>query len=112
LGEIGSELLQVHASLDRSREASAEVAQEAARVGGAAADAERALAEMGDRLRQATGSDPETARTLAEATEYARCLVGALTTLSGKVPQNVVVAALRPALEPLQRLLGGDDDEG
>jgi methyl-accepting chemotaxis protein len=110
LGEIGSELLQVHASLDRTREASAEVAQEAARVGGSSADAERALSEMGERLKRATGSDPETARAIAEASEHARALVASLTALSGKGSQLLVVATLRPALEPLLRLLEGDDD--
>jgi len=110
LGEIGSELLQVHASLDRAREASAEVAQEAARVGGASADAERALAEMGDRLKTTTGSDPETARAVADATEHARALVAALGSLSGKAPQTLVLAALRPVLEPLLQLLDGDSE--
>jgi methyl-accepting chemotaxis protein len=112
LGEIGAELVQVHASLDRAREAAAEVAQEAARVGGASADAERALAEVGDHLKRSTGSDPETARAIADATEHARALVTALGTLSGRAPQAVVLAALRPALEPLLRLLEGDEDEG
>jgi methyl-accepting chemotaxis protein len=111
LAEIGSELLQVNASLDRAREGAAEVAQEAARVGGASADAERALVDMGDRLRKATGSDPESARAIAEAAEHARALVSALGLLSGKVPQAVVVAALRPVLEPLSRLLDGEDEE-
>lgn len=110
LSEIGSELVQVHGSLDRAREAAAEVAQEAARVGGASADAERALAEMTDRLKQATGSDPETSRLIAEATEHARALVGALGQLSGKVPQALVVGALRPVLEPLFRFLEGDEE--
>jgi methyl-accepting chemotaxis protein len=111
LSEIGSELLQVHGSLDRAREASAEVAQEAARVGGASADAERALAEMGDSLKKATGSDPETARAIADATEHARALVSALGTLSGKVPQAIVLSAMRPVLEPLARLLEGDEEQ-
>lgn len=110
LGEFGSELTQVHSSLDRAREDSAEVAQEAARVGGAASDADRALAEMGDRLRKATGSDPETARALADATDHARSLVMALGSLTGEAPQTLVVAALRPILEPLLRLLDGEDD--
>ncbi len=110
LNEIGSELVQVHSSLDRAREAAAEVAQEAARVGGASADAERALAEMGDQLKRTTGSDPETARAIADATEHARALVSALGTLSGRAPQAVVLSALRPALEPLVRLLEGDDE--
>jgi methyl-accepting chemotaxis protein len=111
LAEIGSELLQVNNGVDRTREAAAEVAQEAARVGGASADAERALVDIGDRLRKATGSDPETARAIGEATEHARALVSALGTLSGKVPQALVVSALRPVLEPLARMLDGEDDE-
>lgn len=105
LGEIGSELVQVHASLDRAREASAEVAQEAARVGGASADAERALTEMSDHMKSATGSDPETARAISEVTEHARALVSALSTISGKAPQAIALAALRPVLEPLFQLL-------
>lgn len=112
LGEIGSELLQVHANLDRAREASAEVAQEAARASGASADAERALVEMSERLRTTTGSDPETARTIAEAAEHAKALVAALTTLNGKAPQAVILAALRPMIEPIVRMLGGDDEPG
>jgi methyl-accepting chemotaxis protein len=111
LAEIGSELLQVNASLDRAREAAAEVAQEAARVSGASAEAERALVDIGDRLRKTTGSDPETARAIGEATDHARALVAALGTLSGKVPQALVVSALRPVLEPLSRMLDGEDDE-
>lgn len=111
LAEIGSELLQVNASLDRTRESAAEVAQEAARVGGASADAERALVEIGDRFRKTTGSDPETAKAIAEATDHARALVAALGTLSGKVPQSLVVTALRPVLEPLSRMLDAEDDE-
>ena len=111
LAEIGSELVQVNASLDRAREAAAEVAQEAARVGGASADAERALGEIGDRFKRTTGSDPETSRAIAEATEHARALVGALGILSGKVPQALVASALRPVLEPLARMLEGDDEE-
>ena len=111
LSEIGAELLQVHTSLDRAREAAAEVAQEAARVGGASADAERALADVKNGLQKATGSDPETARAISEATEHARALVGALGTLSGKVPQALIVSALRLVLEPLARLLEGAEDE-
>lgn len=111
LSEIGAELLQVHTSLDRAREAAAEVAQEAARVGGASADAERALADVKNGLQKATGSDPETARAISEATEHARALVGALGTLSGKVPHALIVSALRPVLEPLARLLEGAEDE-
>lgn len=111
LSEIGAELLQVHTSLDRAREAAAEVAQEAARVGGASADAERALVDVKNGLQKATGSDPETARAISEATEHARALVGALGTLSGKVPQTLILSALRPVLEPLARLLEGAEDE-
>lgn len=112
LGEIGGELLQVHANLDRARDAAAEVAQEAARASGASADAERALVEMSERLKATTGSDPETARSIAEAAEHAKALVAALTTLNGKAPQAVILAALRPMIEPLVRMLSGDDEPG
>jgi len=111
LGDLGSELTQVNASLDRARELSAEIAQEASRVGGASADAERALLELGERLEKATGSDPEIARAIAEATEHARALAASLGALSGKAPRALVVAALRPVLEPLTRLFGDDDAE-
>ena len=111
LGEIGSELLQVHSSLDRARESSAEVAQEAARASGASADAERALVEIGDRLKTTTGSDPETARAISDATDHARALVAALAALRGKAPPDLVVAALKPVLDPLLRLLDGEEDE-
>ncbi|MBX3205635.1 MAG: hypothetical protein KF764_11250 [Labilithrix sp.] len=110
LGEIGSELSQVNSSLDRAREASAEVAEEAARVAGASADADRALSEIGERLEKTTGSDPATARAIADATEHARALVAALGALRGKAPQTIVVAALRPVLEPLLSLLEGEDE--
>jgi methyl-accepting chemotaxis protein len=111
LGEIGSELLQVHASLDRAREASAEVAQEAARASGASSDAERALDDLGERLKKATKTDPETARALTDATQHARALVTSLAALRGKAPQTIVIAALRPVLEPLFRALDGESGE-
>lgn len=109
LGEVGSELLAVHGNLDRAREAASEVAQEAARVGGAAADAERALAEMKERLSKSTGTDPETSRAIAEASDHARALVNTLGALTGRAPKAVVLAAMRPVLEPLSKLL--DDEE-
>jgi hypothetical protein len=110
LGEIGSELLQVQSNLDVARESAAEVAQEAARVGGAAARVERALTETSERLKMTTGTDAETARAIAEATEQARVLVALLGNLGDKAPQGIVAAALRPVLEPLLRLLEGEDD--
>lgn len=109
LAEVGTELSQLNTSLERAREASAEVAQEATRAGASASDAERALGELGERLRKATGNDPETVRAIAEATEHARSLVAALGALSGKVPQGLVVTALRPMLDPLVRLLADDE---
>lgn len=110
LGEVGAELLQVHGNLDRTRESASEVAQEAARVGGASADAERALGDMKERLRKSTGSDPETARAIAEASDHARALVNALGALTGRAPKAVVLAAMRPVLEPLGKLLDDEED--
>jgi len=110
LGEVGSELVQVHASLDRAREASSEVAQEAARASGSASDAERALVEVGERLRKTTGMNPELARAVADATEHARALVAELVALRAHAPPPVVLSALRPVLEPLLRMLEGEED--
>jgi methyl-accepting chemotaxis protein len=111
LAEIGSELLQANASLERTRDTAAEVSQEATRVGGASGDAERALTDIGARLRRSTGSDPETARAIAVAGDHARALVEALTSLAGKVPPGLVATSLRPVLEPISRLLDGDDPD-
>lgn len=108
LGEIGGDLGQVGAHVDRAREASSELGQEVARTGSAVADAERALGEISERMKQATGTDPETAKAMSEAEQHARALVGSLATLSGKVPRSLLVRALRPALEPLLRLLDPD----
>jgi len=110
LGEIGGELGHVHTSLERVREGSAEAGQEASRLGSAAADAERALVEMGERLKNNTGTDPETARAVTEAIEHARALVAALAVVTAKAPRTVVASALAPVLEPVLRLLEGDDE--
>jgi len=111
LAEISSELQQVTQGVDRAREASAEVSQEAARAGGLLADGERAASDMSDRLRNATGTDPETARAVAEVEQHARALVGALARLTGKVPRALVMTTLRPVLEPLFGMFESDADE-
>ncbi len=99
----------VTALIAKVRESSAEASQEAARVGSAAVDAERALGELNARLRSATGSDPETARAIADAMDHARALVSALAVATAKAPRALVLAALRPVLEPLFRLVEGED---
>jgi methyl-accepting chemotaxis protein len=109
LSEIGGELAQLNAHLDQVREASGEVAHEAARASAAAAEADRVLVEMGDGLRKTTDSDPETVMAVAEASEHARALMTSLATLSGKVPRTLLVSALRPMLDPLARVLAEDD---
>ncbi|MBX3229880.1 MAG: hypothetical protein KIT84_06055 [Labilithrix sp.] len=111
LGEIGGELGHVHTNLERVREGSAEAAQVAARLGSDAADAERALVDMGDRLKSNTGTDPETARAIAETLEHARALVAALGVVTAKAPRALVASALAPVLEPVMRLLDGDDED-
>jgi hypothetical protein len=89
-------------------------------VTAAATEAERSIVELGARLQEATGSDPETAKLVAQANEHARALVSSLSALGalgGKDPK-LVLAALRPVLGPLSRLLGdtstasGDEDAG
>jgi hypothetical protein len=70
--------------------------------------------DIGERVKKTTGSDPETVRAISEASERARALVTSMSTLSGKVPRALLAAAMRPALEPLARLLAeeGPDDDG
>jgi methyl-accepting chemotaxis protein len=110
LGEIGSDLAQVNVSLDRTREAASEVAHEAGRAVDATADADRALVEIAERLKATTGSDPEVARSVADATEHARALVAELVALRSHAPPALILAALRPVLDPLLRMLEGDEE--
>jgi methyl-accepting chemotaxis protein len=110
LTEVGSGLAQVRGSLDQTREATADVAHEATRAAGASANAERALVEIGDRFKETTGIDPDLARSVADATEHARALVAELAALRSKAPPSLVLSALRPVLDPLLRMLEGDDE--
>jgi methyl-accepting chemotaxis protein len=107
--EVVSELAQLASYVGQARETTADVAQEAARAAGSCTEAEGALLDIGEKLRKATGSDPETVRAIAETAENARALVNSLTTLSGKVPRNLLLSALRPMLDPLARLLAEED---
>lgn len=109
LAEVGSELAALNTSTANARDTTADVAQEAARVAAACGDAEGALVDIRERLRKATGSDPETVKAIAQTTENARALVASLSTLSGRVPRNLLLSALRPVLEPLARLLADED---
>lgn len=109
LSEVGAELSQLNGHLDQVREASGEVAHEAARASAASAEADRVLMEMGEGLRKATESDPETVMAVAEASEHARALMTSLGALSGKVPRALLLSALRPMLDPLARILADDE---
>jgi methyl-accepting chemotaxis protein len=111
IGQIVTELAQLESHLGQAQGVVAEVAQDAARAAGAASDAESALIDVGDRVKKVTGSDPEAVRAIAEASERARALVVSLGALSGKVPRALLVAALRPMLEPLATLLAEDDPD-
>jgi methyl-accepting chemotaxis protein len=105
VAQLAAELGQLDSHVAQAQNVVSEVTQDSARALGAAGDAESALVDIGERLKKATGSDPETVRAVAEATERARAFVAALNAVSGKVPRALLVAAVRPALEPLTRLL-------
>jgi methyl-accepting chemotaxis protein len=109
LSEIGAELGHLNGQLDQVREAAGDVAHEAARASGAAAEADRVLAEMSEGLRRTTERDPETVMAVAEASEHARALMTSLGALSGRVPRALLVSALRPMLDPLARVLAEDE---
>jgi methyl-accepting chemotaxis protein len=112
LARLGEEVGLLHGYVADAQSAVSEVSQDAARAAGASSDAESALVDVGDRVKRATGSDPEAVRAIAEASERARALVAALSAVSGKVPRSLLMAALRPALEPLASLLSDGDAEG
>lgn len=116
--DAAAELAEVQAELERLGEAMVQarttadgVTQNVANLVSASSTARRDLDELALKLRKTTGSDPEVAKALAAATEHARALVSSLGTLSGTVPRGLILAALRPVLDPLSRLLEGEDDE-
>jgi len=109
LGQLTGELSLLESNVGQAQAVVAEVTQESARVAGATSDTESALSDIGERVKRTTGSDPEVVRAIAEASERARALVSSLGALSGKVPRAILVSALRPALEPLARLLGDEE---
>jgi methyl-accepting chemotaxis protein len=116
--ELGAALAQLAVDLGlldshvaQAQSVVAEVTQDSARALGAASDAETALVDIGERVKKATGSDPETVRAIAEVSERARGLVTSVSTLSGKVPRALIAAAMRPALEPLARLLAEEEPD-
>jgi methyl-accepting chemotaxis protein len=111
IADVQAELLQLSQGAEQANEASTEVTFEVARAGGASATTERVLIEAREHLKRATGTDPETMKVLAEAAEHARALVLSLGTLSGRVPQGLLASVLRPAIEPLLRLLTIDEDD-
>jgi len=111
VGQLAAELAQLESHVGQAQIVVAEVTQDSARAAGAASDAESALLDMGDRVKKATGSDPEAVRAIAEASERARALVASLAALNGKVPRVMLLSALRPAIEPLARLLGEEERE-
>ena len=112
IGQLAAELTQLESHVGQAQVVVAEVTQDSARAAGAASDAESALLDMGDRVKKATGSDPEAVRAIAEASERARALVASLAALNGKVPRVMLLSALRPAIEPLAKLLAEDEREG
>lgn len=111
LGQLASDLGQLDTHVAQAQGVVSEVTQDSARALGAASDAESALIDIGERVKKATGSDPETVRAIAEAGERARALVSSLANLSGKIPRQLLAATVRPALEPLARLLSEDEPE-
>jgi methyl-accepting chemotaxis protein len=108
--ELAVELQSVGQRIDELRASAGEISADVSRAREAAMDAERSLVEITAKLKRATGTDPETVRAVAEVAEKARALVTALGALSGKVPQGLLAAALRPVVDPLLRVL--EESEG
>src|SRR4029077_12379945 len=109
VAQLAVELGQLDSHVAQAQSVVSEVTQHSARALGAAGDAESALVDISDRLKKATGSDPEAVRAIADANDRVRALIATLSALSGKVPRALLASALRPALEPLTRLLADED---
>lgn len=119
IAEVSAECSKAQAQVEQERAAAGQIADEAARAHASVQAVDRAVEEIGERLRRVTGSDPEVARALHEASSHARGLLTALSTLSSRTQAAPALAALRPMMEPLAKLLrdidgaaGGDDAEG
>jgi hypothetical protein len=103
----------VRRQLERSLAEVSDIGQEAAHLQVAAKQATKSIEDLGARLRRATGVDPEVARAVAAATEHARGLMTALSTLTSAAREAPVVSALKPVIGPLVRLLREiEGDEG
>jgi len=109
LGDIAADVNKLQTYVDQVRQGATDASQEAARVGAAATEAERAIVDLGSRLEQATGSDPATAKLVADAGAHAKALATALGALGAAAPPRLVMSALRPILEPLARLLSSPE---
>ncbi|HEY4117409.1 MAG TPA: hypothetical protein VGM56_06115 [Byssovorax sp.] len=115
--ELTTEAGIVRRDVERSRAEVADVGQDAAQLRAGAEQAAKALDELAQRLKRATGIDPEVARAVSLASDHARGLMTALSSLSAAGAPQAVAVALRPVIVPLARLLGeldpGDDgDDG
>jgi methyl-accepting chemotaxis protein len=111
VARFAAELSQLEPHLGQAQSVVSEVAQDSARTAGAASDAEAALQDVSDRVKLATGTDPEAIRAMTEAADRARAMAASLGSLAGRVPRSQILSALRPALEPLARLLAEEDPE-
>jgi hypothetical protein len=111
LAQFAGELGQLEVHVGQAQSVVAEITQESTRAAGAASDAEAALLDAAERIKRATGSDPEAVRALAETGERARALVASLAALRGRVPRTLLVAVLRPALEPLASWLADGEPD-
>lgn len=104
--ELAAETGQIRKEIAGAREAAEETGQAAESLGGALVRARQALTDAERHLKRATGIDPELARAMSLATEHARGLLSALSTLSTATQARpLLLGALRPALAPLSRLL-------
>jgi methyl-accepting chemotaxis protein len=111
--ETERELGRCETQIELASTVAGEAGQQAARIQDGARIAFDAVEDFATKLRVATGSDAETSEALAAAVDHARSLADALSKLAGRVPRALLVAALRPVLEPLFGLVDDDArDEG
>lgn len=102
---LRGELAVLEERVGEARGRSAAMTDEAAKTLATMHVSERAMAELGEHLVRQTGLDPEVASAVDAAQRHARDLVAALTLVMARARGGNAAAALRPALEPLMRLV-------
>lgn len=106
LDELLGGVTELAQRVERAQRDGNELTQDATSLKSTAQGGVDAVADLEVLLRRATGLDPESAKLIALASEHARGLLAALSSLEGTGAAEAT-RALGPVLSPVAKLLGG-----